>query len=767
MLWYSKPAAEWIEGMPIGNGRLAAMVMGGVKRERLALNHEWLWKGGGRERDNRPAAHLLPDVQRLLLDGKYEEGTRAGNDAFGGAGGISGKPHRVDPFQPAGDFYFELTHGCIHHYRRALDLREALVTVDYHSSSRQHWDTHFKREYVAHFGLDKIFVRISAGDLPFDCALWLDRLMDKDCALSFSGSPAGLIMEGAFNTGVKFRVQAAVRSKDGVLACQAGRLTATGTTELIVALNIGTNVTGKTTEQECGPLIVPADDWAGLLESHRQAYSRFYGGLELELPLPEPDKPTDRRIEAYKTAESDPALPILFFNFGRYLLCSSSGIGTLPPNLQGKWNEDLNPPWESDYHLDINLEMNYWPAEPGNLPLCMNPLFDLIEKLAQHGQKAARDLFGCRGTWFPITTDAWGRATPEAYGWSVWMGAAPWLAQHLWWHYEYTLDEEFLRRHAYPFLKTVAEFLETYAIRDAAGRLQFVPSQSPENRFTLSGPKFPVSLCVSSALDLELAWDVLTHAIKAGEVLDVDEDKRGIWKELLAHLPALKVGSRGQLLEWNEEFEEVEPGHRHLSHLFGLFPGEQIDPDRTPDLFKAARKSLEIRLSNAGGHTGWSRSWVACLAARMGDGDAAMAHVRKGIAEFAAGSLLDLHPPRIFQIDGNFGGTAAMLEMLIQSYFEEIHLLPALPSCWKAGKVRGLKARGGYTVDIEWAGGRLKEARVVGVRDRPCRLKTAGGPLRVSDAAGTPVPLEEGKGIVTFHARAGAVYTVCPGNASV
>jgi len=507
---------------------------------------------------------------------------------------------------------------------------------------------------------------------------------------------------------------------------------------------------------------VPAESWEDLLAEHRAEHARHYGGLSLDIEAPVPVMPTDERIRAYRAGAEDPAFPLAYFNFGRYLLCASSAKASLPPNLQGKWNEDLNPPWQSDYHHDVNLQMCYWPAEAGHLHAYTDALFSHMERFVPHARKAARDLYDCDGIWFPIQTDPWGRSTPEAFGWAVWIGAAPWLAQHLWWHWEYGQDREFLRSRCYPFLKEVAAFYESYLVKDATGTYQIVPSQSPENRFTASGKRFPVSLCVSASMDVELAWDLLTHAARASDILGVDADRRARWKEILGRLPRLGIGSHGELLEWNREMEEVEPGHRHISHLFGLYPGEQITAEGTPDLWRAARRSLERRLEHAGGHTGWSRAWTACCFARLGEGDAAMEHVKALIVDFATSALLDLHPPLIFQIDGNMGGTAAILEMLLQSYGEVLHFLPALPSSWPAGSVRGIRGRGGYTVGMRWRGGKLEEAEVTSVATRTCVVRSATGLPKVRDGAGTPVKAEAKADRVSFPVRAGERYILSP-----
>ncbi|MCK4590112.1 MAG: glycoside hydrolase family 95 protein, partial [Candidatus Latescibacteria bacterium] len=301
-------------------------------------------------------------------------------------------------------------------------------------------------------------------------------------------------------------------------------------------------------------------------------------------------------------------------------------------------------------------------------------------------------------------------------------------------------------------------FYETYLIEDDQGVFQIVPSQSPENRFPASGDRFPVSLCVSSTMDIQLANDALSHAVKASKILDVDTDKRRNWEDMLKRLPEMKIGSHGQLLEWNQEFEEVEPGHRHISHLFGLFPGDQITPERTPELFQAAIKSLERRMENSGGHTGWSRAWVACCFARIGDGDRALEHLEHLITDFATDTLLDLHPPGIFQIDGNFGGTAAVLEMLLQSYHEELDLLPALPSSWPEGKVYGLRARGGYSVSIEWRDNRLMKADIMPLNDRECIVKTLRQNYEVRDSSGNSVPVKRKENCIVFDVKAGVLH---------
>ena len=804
-LWYKAPAREWLEGLPIGTGRLAAMVLGTFRRERVALNHECLWKGVNRHRNNAVSRDALPEVRRLLLAGNYVDGTRAARDAFGGGGGGSGRPQRVDPYQPAGDLYLEfLTPGPIADYRRELDLDTASATVSYLTGGRR-----FTRQYVAHLVEDLILVRLTHEGEPFDCVAWLDRTYDADCELTFTteapamdawseksgrramlghrfsspsmtrndrtaagtgadGGAAGaaeadaaaacLTMTGEIRDGVDFRVRGDVWCRGGRRRVVDGRkLVCEGVTEAVFAVDIGVSAFGRSAAEECvarrlhQSLESDAGAWDDLFRTHVSEHERHFGSMRLDLALPETgaDLPTDERIRRVREGQPDSGLPLLYFHYGRYLLCASSATAALPANLQGKWNEDLQPPWDSDYHHDINLQMNYWSAEPAGMQRSVEALLQHIERFVPHARKAAMDLYGCRGVWYPIQTDAWGRSTPESYGWAVWIGAAPWLAQHVWWHWEYGRDTHFLRTRAYPFFKEVAAFYEDYLVEDDAGMLQIVPSQSPENRFVGDGGP-PVSICVSATMDVILARAAFDYALRSAEILDLDPELRRRWRGMAARLPELRIGRHGQLQEWNEDFDEVEPSHRHVSHLIGLYPGDLLDRERTPELWRAAEVSLERRLAAGGGHTGWSRAWTACLFARLGRAEDAWQHLNHLITDFATDSLLDLHPPRIFQIDGNLGGAAAVIEMLLQSYRGELHLLPALPAAWPEGRVSGLRARGGVTVAMAWRNGELVEATLEGRFGGPCTVLHAPEHWQVTDAAGREVPVTRHGHRITF-----------------
>ncbi len=418
----------------------------------------------------------------------------------------------------------------------------------------------------------------------------------------------------------------------------------------------------------------------------------------------------------------------LYFHYGRYLLISSSVCGKLPANLQGKWNELIAPPWDSDYHFDINLEMNYWMAEPCGMTACAEALFQYIEKFYESGAKAAKELYGCRGIWLPIQGDAWAKATPEAYGWAVWIGAAAWIAQHFWMHYIYNGDREFLQTRAYPYFVKVAEFYEDYLQEDAQGVLQIMPSQSPENRFAGTG-YFPVSIGISSSMDVQLAYDALGYAFQSAEILQVDAEKAAIWRDMQSRLPVFQVGTDGRLLEWEVEREEVEPRHRHLSHLYGLYPSDIFMEGKYKEQYDGAIKSLYSRLQQGGGQTGWSRAWVACLMARIGDKAGFYEHFRALLTEFVTDSLLNLHPPYVFQIEGNFGGVAAVIEAVVSCCKGKVYLLRGLPEQWNEGSLSGLKTPGGHVLHMEWKDGNLTSLQItVGFSGEICFGETKAMP---------------------------------------
>jgi alpha-L-fucosidase 2 len=774
-LWNAAPAAEWKTAFPVGSGVLGAMVFGGVAEERIALNHEWLWRGLTRDRTTPSVAGRLPEIRERFFAGDLSGGAALAEEVLGG------HERRIMPFQPVGDLLIRAHghDGTVTGYRRELDLPTATATTEYAVASAR-----FRRQVIASAAHQVIAVLFTATE-PADVTIALDRQTvdatpvasrsaafdtdDSEVSTWTSGSRIGLV--GRFPEGIDFAVETRVVADDNATiepGDKVGSLRVSGMRAITIVVAISVRVDADDdmdpSDVVRGHLDGTPLNWNALHRAHVAEHRPLFERVSVRLPSGAPDLPLSERLDRLREGTPDPGLAALYFNLGRYLLLGSSRRCDLPANLQGVWNEHLSPAWQSDYHLNINLQMNYWPAEACNLPETLDPFIRFLERFLPSSLQAARNLYGCRGVFLPHATDAWGRATPEAPVCDVWQGAAAWLAQHLWWHWEYGGDRAFLRDHAYPYICEAALFWVDFLVPEQreghplAGRLVSVPSNSPENAYLWEGQALRYG--IGATMDLLLAREVMTNAIAASEKLGVDEGLRAAWKDTIDRLAPLQVGSHGQLLEYLDEFEEPEPGHRHVSHLYGVFPGEAITAASAPEFFAAARVSLERRLARGGGHTGWSRAWTAALWARFGEGDLAGEHLDALIADFATDALLDLHPPRIFQIDGNFGGTSAIAEMLLQSHAGTIRLLPALPSTWPSGEAIGLRARGGHLVDQRWSDGRLQEAVIIAGRagEIALRLPDAGPwgivPIPV---AGVPSP---GPDVTIEITRAGEIWRI-------
>ena len=708
-LWYTTWTNEYMEGLPVGNGRIAAMMLGQPESTRIALNHEWMWRGQNRGRTFPDVSAHLPEIREALLAEDFLRGTELSNHYLGGLGGVSGQKNRVDPYQPVGDIHIEVAAKEVSDYTRSLDLDTGLAEVSFRAEAG------VIREKLFVSAFDGCIVMQITSENPTDFHIRLSRKEDPQCTLSHTAADHTLTMHGSFRDGISFAAECRAYT-DGALTV-SDYIDVRGATEILLLAQIGTDAKGdgaRPADEMCFP---DTKNFNELFERHAKHFEILRGGALLDVDVEDHDDlPTDQRIARFREG-NEPSLPILYFEYGRYLMVSGSS-GELPLNLQGKWNEDLQPPWECDYHMDVNLQMCYWFAETLGLKHAANTLFNLIERYVPYGREMAKNLYGCHGFTFCIQTDVWGRVTPEANGWSVWIGAAPWLGQHMFMHWRYTKDMDFLRNRCYPYLRECAAFYEDYLI-EKNGELWIVPSQSPENRFEGTG-NWPVSIGYNSAMDVELVMELLTSAIECAEILETDEDKVVAWREILSQLPKLTVDSIGRLNEWDCERREVEPGHRHLSHLYGLYPAQLFEPD-SPE-WCASERSLDERLSHGGGHTGWSRSWVACLMARLGRGEEAWEHFMELIGSFATISLLDLCPPRIFQIDGNMGGTACVCEMLLQRRRGELRLLPALPKAWPNGRVENFCAQDGITASFTWKDGKLDTCTLIAKEDATLRV---------------------------------------------
>lgn len=723
LLWYDAPATDWSkEALPVGNGRLGAMVFGDPNTERIQLNEDSMWPGGPDWGDAQGTPADLEKVRALLIAGKVHEADKAWVGRFS---------HKsiVRSHQTMGDLTIDFEDRKVANYHRQLDLDSALVTVSYDTENG-----HFTERVFASNPGNALVIELKTTDpAGLNLSLGLSRPEDQ-------GHPTVEVHAEENNQirmvgevtqwgsvhfskptpiweGVEFQTLLKVKNEGGTVNAKEDQLELKGVNRAIVYLTCATSFYhGEYYNAEVMADQVKLKDqrFEDVLKAHVADYQQLFKRVELDLGGHALDSlPTDRRLERIKAGLPDPDFVARQFQFGRYLLIASSRPGTNAANLQGIWNEHLQAPWNADYHLNINLQMNYWPAEVTNLSELHGPLFDFTERLIDRGKITAKEQYNMRGFVAHQATDFWAPAWMRAEQpyWGAWVGGGGWLMQHFWDHYEFTRDETFLRERAYPAIKASALFYLDWLIKDPRdGKWISAPSTSPENSYIAPDGKSAATV-LGTAIDQQIIQEVFTNALRAAAVLGIDDDFTKEVKDKLKDLrPGVVIGPDGRILEWDRPYEEAEKGHRHMSHLYAIYPGNTITREHTPDWFEAVRKSTDYRLAHGGAGTGWSRAWLINLSARLQDGEAVDKHVNLHLQKSTVANLFDMHPP--FQIDGNFGFTSGVAEALLQSHTSSIHFLPALPAAWSTGHVEGLKARGNLTIDLYWKDGVLEKAVV-------------------------------------------------------
>ncbi len=794
-LWYKQPAGAWTEALPLGNGRLGAMVFGKVGEELIQLNENTLWSGGPVKTNINPdAPKYLPQIREALNNEDYEKAIALTKKMQG---------LYTDSYMPLGDLLItqQFRDTAASSYYRDLDISNAIATTKFTIDG-----TSFTREVFASAPDQVIIMRIrSSKPAQLNLHIVSNSLMhSKNIPLSddefvMKGKAPTHIDPSYYNknkepviyedtsgcNGMRYELIVKAMHKDGSVNTDTTGMDIRNASEVVLFLSAATSFNGfdkcpdkegRNEESIAKTYLQKAivKSYSSLLNSHIADYQKYFKRVSFSLKdssvAANASLPSDQRLIAYTKGAYDPAIETFYFQYGRYLLISSSRPGGIPANLQGLWNKELRAPWSSNFTININTQMNYWPAEVTNLSEMHAPLFQLIRELSVTGKTTAKQFYGMKGWVAHHNSDIWAVSNPvgdKGGGdprWANWAQGGNWLCQHLWEHYQFTKDKQFLQQTAYPLMKGAATFCLDWLVEDKDGYLVVAPSVSPENVFRYAPDKVS-DVSVATTMDMSIVWDLFTNLIEASEALGIDKDFRELLKAKKKKLFPLHIGKNGNLQEWNKDWEDVEVHHRHVSHLFGLHPGRQISPVKTPEFAAAAKKTLEIRGDEG---TGWSKAWKINFWARLLDGNHAYLLLRQLLQatsetgyNYSQGggtypNFFDAHPP--FQIDGNFGGTAGIAELLLQSHLDEIHLLAAIPDTWKEGQVSGLKARGNFEVSMSWKNHLLTEATIKSLSGGICKIRT-GVPVKIENVIAKSVADANGY-VITVNTQKDKSYHI-------